>query len=304
MQARERLATAPDGTRLAWWSAGRGAPAVVLTDGIGCAGFVWRHIEPALARRCRVVHWNYRGHGRSARPLDPARVTIEDCVADLLAVMDAAGIRRAVLAGHSMGVQVSLEAHRRAPERVLGLALVCGAPGRAIDAFHDGPYLRAAFPLARAAVERWPELARVAFRAVVPTPFALRYAMAFEVNARLVPRQDIVRYLDDLAAVDPTLFVRMLASAAEHDASDHLGSVDVPTIVVAGERDAFTPVSLSVKMHEAIAGSELLVVPGGTHVGPLERPRLVTPRLARWVQAQFQRRRPGRRTRRSAAHPR
>src|SRR5512142_2703740 len=147
---------ARDGTRLHWSELGSGSPAIVLTDGIGCAGFVWRHLEPALARRHRVIHWNYRGHGRSATPRDPYRVTLDDCVEDLLCVLDAAGEARAVLAGHSMGVQVSLELHRRAPERAAALVLVCGAPGHPLDTFHRSNALKLVFPFARKAVEKHP----------------------------------------------------------------------------------------------------------------------------------------------------
>jgi pimeloyl-ACP methyl ester carboxylesterase len=279
MQRTEHHAGARDGTRLFWTSAGSGAPALVLTDGIGCAGYVWRHLEPAIAAGRRVIHWNYRGHGRSEAPSDLSRSTVDDCVDDLLAVLDAAGEPSAILAGHSMGVQVAIAAHRRAPERVLALLLLCGAPGRPIDTFHDSPALRLVFPFARAAVERYPAAARALFRVLVPTELALAYALAFEVDGARVERVDLIRYFDDLSQIDPTLFVRMLASAGEHDTSHHLPSVNVPTLVVAGERDSFTPVRLSAAMHAAIPGSDLLVVPGGTHVAPLEHPELVGGRV-------------------------
>jgi pimeloyl-ACP methyl ester carboxylesterase len=272
-------AIARDGTKLHWTSTGDGAPAILLTDGIGCAGFVWRHLEPALARRHRVLHWNYRGHGKSGSPREGYRVTVDDCAEDLLAVLDAAGEERAVLVGHSMGVQVVLEAHRRAPERVLALVLVCGAPGRPIDTFHDSPALKLAFPFARSAVEKHPLLARVVFKSVIPTDFAVEFALNFEVDGARVDRADLVRYFEDLAAVDPLLFVRMLASAGDHDTVDHLPHVDAPTLIVAGERDSFTPMRLSGAMHRAIPGSELYVVAGGSHVTPLEHPEAVVERV-------------------------
>lgn len=313
MPDRRRYTAAPDGTRIAWTSSGAGAPPILLTDGIGCAGYVWRRLRPALARDRRVLHWNYRGHGASEPPRDPARATIGDCVADLLAVLDAAGEERAVLAGHSMGVQVALETHRRAPERVLGLVLLCGAPGRLLDTFHDSTVLRTALPWARLVLDRWPATARAGFRALVTADVAVDYALAFEVNRALLHREDLVPYFRDLSRVDPGLFVRLLSSAAEHDATDHLPEVQVPTLIVAGDRDSFTPMRLSVKMHEAIRGSELLVLPGGTHVAPLEHPELVEARLRAFLAARLPARRratrgPARRvsapTRKPAAPPR
>lgn len=309
MEEKVHQATARDGTRLHWTELGTGSPAIVLTDGIGCAGFVWRHLEPALARRHRVIHWNYRGHGRSATPRDPYRVTLDDCVEDLLTVLDAAGEPRPILTGHSMGVQVSLEVHRRAPERVLALVLVCGAPGHPLDTFHDSAALKLVFPYARAAVEKHPTLARLVYRAVVPTDFAIELALTHEVNRARVDRADLVRYFADLAEIDPLLFVRMLASAGETDSSDHLPEIDVPALVLAGEHDSFTPVHLSRALHRALSGSELVVIPNGTHVTPLEYPALV----ARHVRGFLSRRlgigpargghAPARKPRR-AAHPR
>jgi pimeloyl-ACP methyl ester carboxylesterase len=297
----DRYATAGDGTRLWWTSAGARAPALVLCDGVGCAGYVWRKMLPLLSARHRILHWNYRGHGRSAAPDDPARVTVADCASDLLAVLDAAGEQAAVLVGHSMGVQVALETHRRAPGRVLGLALVCGAPGRAIDAFHDSGVLRAVFPWARAAVERFPEAARTAFRALLPSQLAMEVALAFEVDRTRVEREDLVRYFEDLSRIDPRLFTRLLASAAEHDAAPHLAAVAAPTLVVAGERDRFTPLHRSVAMQQAIPECDLLVIPGATHVAPLEHPEAIAARLLAFVAERVV---PSARRRRAPSRPR
>ncbi|BDG07680.1 alpha/beta fold hydrolase [Anaeromyxobacter paludicola] len=277
------FASARDGTRLFWRDAGAGDPPIVLSDGIGCAGFIWKRLFPALAGGRRVLHWNYRGHGRSERPRDPDRISLLDCVDDLFRVLDDAGIDRAVLAGHSMGVQVSLEAHRRDRSRVAALALVCGSYGRPLDTFHGNDLLARAFPYARRLVDRFPGAARFTFEKLVPTELLFQYGRYLEVNRRLVRRQDLLPYLADLSQIDPVLFVKLLATASVHDASDHLPQVDVPTLVVAGEHDTFTPMWLSLHMHACIPGSELLVLPGGTHVGPLERPELLAERMERFL---------------------
>lgn len=287
MSHREGFARAADATRLWWRASGEGRPALVLNDGIGCAGFIWKYLEPDLARRHRVVRWNYRGHGRSEKPQDPARVALADCVDDLFRVLDAAGEEKAVLFGHSMGVQVALEAHRRAPARVAGLVLVCGSYGRPLDTFHDGPILKNAFPWANALIQRFPGAARWVGRTFVPTELSWAIARNFELNGKLIRREDFFRYFVDLAEVDLDLFARMLATAAVHDTYDHLPRVDVPTLVVAGEKDTFTPMWLSVRMHAAIAGSEFLALPGGSHAGPLEHPELVALRLEKFLAAHF-----------------
>src|SRR6266545_3651387 len=263
MRVEERFAIAADGTRIWWRAAGRGSPAVILSDGVSCAGYIWRHLFPAIAERRRVLHWNYRGHGRSAVPRDAERVSLADCADDLMAVLDAAGEPSAVLAGHSMGVQVCLEAHRRHPERVRALALLCGVPGRVLDHFHGSRVLARSFPYISKAVLRAPRLARWCFRRAMASQLALQIGLRFEVNRQLLPRKDLERYLAEAGEVDVEVYARMLTSAAQHDASDHLPYVNVPVLVVAGDKDTWTPFSLSTGMRAAIRASDMLVLPAG-----------------------------------------
>lgn len=283
MAQSESLATGRDGTRLWWRSAGSGAPPLLLSDGIGCSGFIWDRLFPALSRGRRVLHWNYRGHGKSGVPADLSRCTIEDCVDDLLAVLDAAGEPQAVLVGHSMGVQVSLEAWRRAPDRVAGLVLALGSPSHPLETFHGSRLLAQVFPVLKAVMQAWPGGARLLFQEVLPSELSLQLGLWLEVNRQLVRREDVRRYLDDLARVDTQAWLRLLDSAAAHDARPFLPTIRVPTLVVGAEKDTFTPVALSRQMHQAIPGSELLLLPAGSHMGLLEHAELTELRLAKFL---------------------
>jgi pimeloyl-ACP methyl ester carboxylesterase len=283
MRLEPHHATSADGTWIYWESAGAGAPAVVLCDGIGCAGYIWRHLAPDLARNRRVIHWNYRGHGQSGHPHDPERVTLVDAVDDLAAVLADAGEQQVILAGHSMGVQVVLEAYRRIPERVAAMILVCGSPGRPLDSFHDSPALGSVFPLVKDLVLAVPDLVRAIFRKLLPTKLALFIGLMVEVNRQLLPPEDMQRYLAELASVDPAVFVRTLSDASRHDATSTLPEVAVPTLVVAGDRDGFTPLRRSMAMAAMIPDAELLVLPAGTHTGPLEHPELLSLRIHKFL---------------------
>jgi pimeloyl-ACP methyl ester carboxylesterase len=121
-----------DGTRLRVWTndpdGARTGPTVVLCNGLGTNPWAW----PALLDPdcgVRVVSWNHRGTGGSARPTDPRRVGIEHFVGDALSVMDHFGVDRAVLMGWSMGVNTMFELAVAHPERVSGLFAVAGVPG-------------------------------------------------------------------------------------------------------------------------------------------------------------------------------
>ena len=88
-----------------------------------------------------------------------------------------------------------------------------------------------------------------------------------------------------MAQVDPQLFVDMLSHAGRHTARELLPDVRVPTLVVGGDRDGFTPVSLSEEMHRLVPDSSLYIVHGGSHTAPIERPEEVTDAIASFVRA-------------------
>jgi pimeloyl-ACP methyl ester carboxylesterase len=272
-----------DGARLHFQVQGDGDPGMVLCDGLGCDGFAWKYLLPELRERFRVVRWHYRGHGKSTVPDDLDRIGMHYTCDDLARVMDAAGLEQAVIFGHSMGVQVALEFHRRYPSRVAGMVLLCGSYGNPLDTFHDHTLLRGAFPYVRQLVERFPHLSREISRRVMKTDVIVEISVRAELNPLLMKKADMVPYFDHLACMDPVAFVRTLAALQDHSAWEHLPHVNVPTLIVGGMQDRFTPVWLSQRMADAIPNSELMLVPGGSHAAPLELPAVITRRIDRFL---------------------
>jgi pimeloyl-ACP methyl ester carboxylesterase len=277
VQAAWGYAVSPsDGSPLfyeSWGTRGQTTP-VVLCDGIGCDGYVWRYLRSDLGSRFGL-HPHYRGHGRTAAPRDPARVTVEDLADDIACVLDDALVDRAVLVGHSMGVQVALETYRRHPDRVSGLVLVCGASSHPLRTFKGSATLEELLPTIQKWIQRVPRLLNRLTRTLMPTRLAYEVASRLEIRRELVEPADFMPYLEGMARIDVRLFVAMLASAGRHSADDLLGDIKVPTLVVAGGRDGFTPPERSRAMAEAIPDAELLEIPNASHTAPIERPHLV-----------------------------
>jgi len=273
-------AVAYDGSPLFYESWGEQDPGsaalapVLLCDGIGCDGYVWRYLRPDLADR-RGLHPHYRGHGRTAAPRDPRRVTIEDLADDVACVLDDALVERAVLIGHSMGVQVALETYRRHATRVAGLVLLCGASSHPLKTFRGSGQLEEMLPTIEKWIHRVPRVVNRLTRALLPTRLAYEVASRLEIRRELVEPTDFMPYLEGMARIDTRLFVAMLSSAGQHSADDLLPDIAVPALVIAGERDGFTPPERSRAMAAAIPGAELLEIPNASHTAPIERPHLV-----------------------------
>ncbi|MBO9520072.1 MAG: alpha/beta hydrolase [Nocardioidaceae bacterium] len=143
--------TAYDGTPLRAWTndvdGTMTGPTVLLCNGLGTSPYAW----PALLDpECgvRVISWNHRGTGGSARPQDRTHVGIEAFVEDAMAVMDDAGLESCPVVGWSMGVNTAFELATLHPERVEALFAVAGVPGGTFSSMlaplHVPRFLRAA----------------------------------------------------------------------------------------------------------------------------------------------------------------
>jgi pimeloyl-ACP methyl ester carboxylesterase len=257
----------------------------VLCDGIACDGFIWKYLWSDLARVVPVVHWHYRGHGRSAQPRNPDNVDVPAHADDLASVRKYMGDPPSVLFGHSMGVQVVLEEMRLHSKGVRALVLMCGSFGKVTHTFKGGPILEMLLPKLVAAVKNNEGLARAIWGRITPE-LALKVALrAGDLDPERIHPEDFAPYIQHVRSMDFPMFLRMLSAAGEHSAEDLLQDIKVPTLIVAGEKDTFTPSYLADWMAEKIPGAELFMVRPGTHVAALEQPELVRDRITEFLRA-------------------
>jgi pimeloyl-ACP methyl ester carboxylesterase len=276
-----------DGTRVVGWrnlaeGSREGLP-VVISNGLGTPPSAWPTVI-APSSGLRVATWYYRGTGGGDRPADPARVEVEDHVADLLALMDHEGIDRALLACWSLGVNVGFEFARAYPERVAGLMAVAGVPGGTFRAMF-GPLrvpkrFRHGLGLAAARLGRriGPQLSwvadhvplnRVTANVINHSGFVLPAAKA----ERLIPA------LEEFRRHDFRWYFTLAVAASEHAPMD-LSFVKVPVTLVAGRYDVLTSMYDMVEAASQIPHAELHLLPG-SHFLPLEYPDELAAELLR-----------------------
>ncbi len=293
-----RFVSAEDGTTLAWRThvgsgndeALRARRAIVLTNGLSTTDNFWSAIVARLGGENRVVHWSYRGHGESesARSKD---YTIRAHMTDLARVTEAVGAYGMselppVHIAFSMGVTVLLELYRARPELVGGMVLVAGG---------------ADHPHASSPLFRMPGMRRVvqgAMRLAAPVvpraaPLARRVAAAkalFPLSRALgaigpdAPREEVEHFFRSVGAMDLRAYWESMRSLMEAHASDMLGDVKVPVLIVAPERDVLAARKDLVALRDGIPGAEWVVVPGTTHAMLLEAGPLVAERVRGFVE--------------------
>lgn len=260
-----------DGTELAVQVGGEG-PLVVLANGLGGTWRAWGPFLDRFGTDHRVASWDYRGLYGSGPPAAPEAVGLADHAGDLAAVLEWLGGGPALVIGWSMGVQLGVQFALDRPEAVTGLVLVSGVPGAPLTDV----------PLAALSHHLVPPLSRLLEAGAVPLGLALRAVvgtgqapMALRRLGIVAPSCDLEVFgelADDFARLDWRVYLRTLRALAAHDAWPRVGELDVPTLVVGGTRDRFVSRPTMQATAAAIAGAELVVLPGATHYLPVEFP--------------------------------
>ncbi len=281
VKVEEQRVASFDGTDLAYHVVGEGPP-ILLANGLGGSWKAWTHQIAYFQDRYRFVSWDYRGLYRSGAPPEPDALRVEDHAEDALAVLDHAGIEQTAIFGWSMGVQVALELYRLAPDRVKMLVLINGVAGRPWESAFNVPQLGAMIPTILGAIRRIPGITQSVTERVVEWPETITWAKRVGLAGHTLDDDIFAQLAGSFAQLDMALYVRTLELLGDHDARGCLEELDVPVLVISGDRDLFTPRRAAEDMVHRVRGAELLVVPGGTHYVAVEYPELVNLRVEKF----------------------
>lgn len=255
------------GRHLRYQEAGAGRP-LILLHAFPLSSDLFRPQLDAPPPGVRLIAPDLRGLGGSAAA-PPARA-VEEHAADIIDLMNALGLDRAIIGGVSMGGYVTFAALRRAPLRVAGLILADTRPEA------DGPVARAGRAQMREALAA--RGAAAVADAMIPrllgaTTQRERPELPAEVRAMI--ERNRPEGIDD--AIESLL--------TRPDSTPLLASITCPTLVICGEEDALTDVEVHTRMHQAITGSTLAVVPRAGHLSSLEQPAAWNGAVAQFLEA-------------------
>lgn len=241
------------GHSIAYWSAGQGPP-LVLLHGFLCDSRCWRTQLTALADQFAVLAWDAPGAGLSSDP--PAAFTITDWAEILAAFLDRVGVERAHMLGLSWGGLLAQEFIRLSPARVDRLVLAdtyAGWKGSLPDEVVEKRRARCYRDASRATDEVVAEW----------VPFEFFSNASEELSAEMA---------GVVAGFHPLGFRLMAKALADTDTSALLPTIAAPTLLLWGDGDLRSPLSVAEQFHTAIPGSRLEVIAGAGHVSNMEKP--------------------------------
>ncbi|GAA1270296.1 alpha/beta fold hydrolase [Sphaerisporangium rubeum] len=222
----------------------------------------------------RVIVPDLRGYGRSS--VVPGKTPLQTFAQDIAALLDHLDVAEVVLGGLSMGGQIVMEFHRLFPDRLRGLVLAATAPQAETE---EGRRIRNATAdrLLREGLDGYAE--EVLAKMVAPASIRRSSAVA----------EHVIGMMRRTPPEGAAAALRGRAERPDYLAS--LSRVRVPTLIVVGSDDEFTPIGDARLMHEVIPGSALVVIEDTAHMPNLERPAEFNAALSRFLDSISRRRR-------------
>jgi 3-oxoadipate enol-lactonase len=241
-----------DGTRLHCRVEGpEEAPAIVFLNSLGSDLRMWDPQVEALRSSFRIVRHDNRGHGASDAPRSP--YSIELLGGDVVSLLDTLEIERFHLCGVSMGGLVALWLAATHPERIERAVFASTAIKIGSKDFWD---------------ERVRAVEAGGMEAIRETVIQRFLTSSFrEVNPRMARKVEAT-----LESTPPHGYVASCLAVRDADLAGTVGSIRAPSLIIAGAEDVATPPSDAEKLHERIAGSELVVLDDASHLCNLEQP--------------------------------
>ena len=247
-----------NGAEIDYDDTGTGAETIVFAHGLLFDRRIFDPQIEALRESYRCVAFDFRGQGRSE--ITRSGYDIETLAGDAAALIEALGAAPCHFVGLSMGGFVGLRLAIRRPPLLRSLVLLDSSADaeRRLDRLRHGLL---------AVVARW-----FGLRPVVRP--VLRIMFGEKVLNDPLRR---ARWRERILANDRIGASRAVGGVLSRSSVvDRLDAIDVPTLIVVGDRDRATPPSHSRRMHAAIRGSHLVVLPGVGHMSALEDPSAVT----------------------------
>jgi 3-oxoadipate enol-lactonase len=262
-----------DGVRIAIdvHDGGPEKPRLALVHSLAMDHGFWQPVVERLAPHASIVAIDACGHGASDKPAGPYRA--EGMAADLADVLDALGWDAAVVAGASMGGCIALQFAADFAARTQGVGLIDTTAWYGETAPKDW-------------TARADKVAAEGLQALVEFQRTRWFSDGFQAEHPEVVERCVATFL----ANDAAAFGATCGMLGAFDGRAALARITAPAVVIVGEHDYATPKAMAEKLHDALPGSRLAVIPGARHLTPLETPDIIVDELRQLLEGSLARR--------------
>lgn len=259
-------------------------PLIVFCYGLLCNFAHYKYQIPYFEERdYQILMHDYRGHFSSSQS-EIATCTFDNFANDLAELLSSLGALDNVhLVGHSMGVNVVLEVARKFPELSSSLTLISGAVVPPQDVMFDSNIMDLAFPLIEKVKHAQPKFFSYFWKNAYKNPLAQVFIWDGGFNKKQVSLKYIQTYMKKISELPEEMFFHLLKIMHDHDIIVDLEKIQIPTLIIGGDKDKIIPNYLQLMLHKYLKNSELYIVKDGSHVPQADFPETINERIDRFI---------------------
>lgn len=274
-----------DGTPIYYEIRGEGEP-LVLVYGIACLINHWHHQIEYFSKHYKVIAFDMRGHHKSSPINDPNNINLNAVCTDIHLLLKHLNIKSAHFMGHSFGAPVILQFFHLYPKEVKSMVFINGFSKNPIKGMFGLDVVEKIFHFVKAGYDSQPDVWRALWKMAVDNPVAMfAAALAGGFNLKVVHFKDIEVYVRGVARMDLDVFLKLFEQLMEFNGDIILPTINVPTLVVSGEKDNVTPQRFQHAFKDAIPHSEFLLVPYGSHCTQLDFPDYINLKMEKFLES-------------------
>lgn len=257
---------------------------LVFNYGLVCSNHHWKYqLEWFDKQGYKILFHDYRGHFQSSGREELEKITFKQIAQDTDELLTHLGLDNVYYIGHSMGVNITLELARLYPQRIKGMVLISGTTLPVKGVMFDTNLMEYIIPVAEEGLKRYREIFDVVWKTQAMNPMAVKLIHSQGFNEKKVSRDFIEIYMNRLSQLGPELFMQLFGEMQKHDILGDLGTMNMPSLVIGGDKDNVIPYHLQLLLHQTLRNSELYLVKEGSHVPQVDFPEFINERIKQFI---------------------
>lgn len=259
-------------------------PLLIFNYGLVCNTTQWdKQYEYFEKKGFQVLLHDYRCHHQSSCTKNMEGLTFKRICQDINELVRHLKMKKVILFGNSMGVNVSLEYMRMYPKKTAGAVLISGSVKPADSGLHDTNIIAYIIPYVEMIRKKLPRVFNTVWKTCFFNPLIIKGTLDQGFNKTKIPEEVIVHYLKKISNLSPDVFFQLFKETNYHNIGSYLKKIKVPVLIIGGNKDKVIPPAFQRIMYKEIKNSEIYIMKEGSHMPHMEFPRKINNRILDFI---------------------
>ncbi len=265
-------------------------PMIVFNYGLVCSNHHWKfQIEYFDNKDYQLLIHDYRGHFQSTGAHDVKKITFPQMASDVADLCQHLGIEKAIMLGHSMGVNICLQLAKDYPQLVSSMVLISGTFINVKDVMFDTNLMEFLAPMAASGLEKYPDVFKKIWSSTGSNPIVREIIHSTGFNRAKVSKEFIEIYLNRVGQLGADVFFQLFNEMTRQNITGSLESMKIPSLVIGGHKDNVIPNHIQRTLANLLPQSETYFLKDGSHVPQADYPDMINERINLFIQKQTNR---------------